>query len=324
MEQINIGILGCADIAQQSILPALLSLKSKYSVTGIASRDLNKAKEFSTKFNSVPFGDYDSLLDKNIIDLIYVPLPISLHYKWVLKALERNIHILVEKSLASSFNETQEIVKKAKEKNLAVVENFQFRFHPQLKYIFNLLENDEIGKLRSVRSSFGFPPFKNKDNIRYKKELGGGALLDAGSYPVKITQMMLGNNVSVKAAKLFYDSESGIDIWGGAFLSDENSSLFSEIAFGFDNYYQCNLELWGSKGKITADRIFTAPADQQSTITIENNSGKRIERLPESNHFVNMFEYLYNLIKKEEFEKEYQQNLNQSKLIEDIRKSSSN
>lgn len=319
MEQIRIGILGCADIARRSTLPALNTLNSKYIIAGIASRDINKARELSGKFNVKYSYDYDSLLDKSLIDMVYIPLPNSLHYEWIMKAIDCGIHVLVEKSLACSFNHVQEIIEKARDKNLAVIENFQFRFHPQMDYIINILKNGEIGELHSIRSSFGFPLFADKNNIRYSKELGGGALLDAGAYPVKITQMLMGNNVLVNAAKLYYDTKLGIDLWGGAFLSSTRSSLFSEIAFGFDNYYQCNLELWGSKGKITADRIFTAPPELQPSITIENESGKKCELIPASNHFINMLEYVYDLIRHGDFNEEYNQNLNQAKLIEGIR-----
>jgi dTDP-3,4-didehydro-2,6-dideoxy-alpha-D-glucose 3-reductase len=324
MEQIRIGILGCADIAGRSILPALTALNTRYVVAGIASRDNNKAREFSERFNIKYSCDYNSLLDKNLIDMVYIPLPNSLHYEWVLKAIECGVHVLVEKSLTCSFDQTREIIEKAREKNLAVIENFQFRFHPQMDYIFNVLNNNEIGELRSIRSSFGFPPFADKNNIRYSKQLGGGALLDAGAYPVKITQMLMGNKVLVNAAKLFYDDERGIDLWGGAFLASESSPLFSEIAFGFDNFYQCNLELWGSKGKITADRIFTAPPEFQPTVTIETKSGKKNELIPAGNHFINMLEYVYDLIRHGDFTEEYNQNLNQAELIESIRRTTEN
>ena len=238
-----------------------------------------------------------------------------------MKAIDKGIHILAEKSLSVSLNETARIIDKAREKGVAVVENFQFRFHSQLKYIFDLLTKGRIGELRCLRSSFGFPPFNDENNIRYKKELGGGALLDAGAYPVKITQLFLGEDVSVKSAKLFYDEKFGVDTWGGAFLSANDSPLFSEVAFGFDNYYQCNLELWGSKGKITADRIFTAPPGFKPTVLIENENGKKTKHLDADNHFVNMLNYFYELIMNGDYEEEYRQNVNQSRLLQEVRES---
>lgn len=319
MKKLRIGILGCANIAKKHILPAIESLQSKFQLEGIASRDNLKAKMCASTYNCNIFDSYESLIEDSNIDVVYIPLPNALHFKWIMKALANGIHVLSEKSLSCSLLETQKIISRAKEKKLVVIENFQFRFHPQLKYILNLLERDEIGELRCMRSSFGFSPFADKNNIRYSNELGGGALLDAGAYPVKLSQMILGNNISATSAKLSYNS-SNVDIWGGAFLSSSDSALFSEIAFGFDNYYQCNLELWGSKGKIVADKIFTASPGYQPTITIESTFKKETKLIPAENHFVKMLEYVHSTILNGNFEGEYKQNLNQSRLLEEIRK----
>ncbi|MBU1101719.1 MAG: Gfo/Idh/MocA family oxidoreductase [Bacteroidetes bacterium] len=319
MDRLKIGILGCANIAKKSLLPALISPHSKFIVEGIASRSKNKSMELASDYNCEAYEGYDSLITKGNIDVVYIPLPNALHFEWIMKALDNGIHVLAEKSLSCSLSETVQITNKAREKKLAVVENFQFRFHSQLKYISDLVKDNVIGELRSVRSSFGFPPFDEKENIRYKKELGGGALFDAGAYPVKISQIFLGENISVQAAKLHFDNRYDVDTWGGAFLSEDNSSIFSEIAFGFDNFYQCNLELWGSKGKIVAERIFTAPPGFQPTISFETTEKKETKLLPADNHFINMLNYLHELILSGSFEKEHKQNLNQSRLLEEIK-----
>lgn len=285
MEKLKIGILGCANIAKRSVLPALSLLKSKFNIEGIASRSILKAEKYASIYNCKVYENYELLIEDSKIDVVYIPLPNALHYKWIMKALESGIHVLVEKSLSCSLNETKQIINKAREKKLVVIENFQFRFHSQLKYIQELLENGRIGELRCMRSSFGFPPFNDEHNIRYNKDLGGGALLDAGAYPIKISQIILGQNISVNSSKLFYNNKNDVNIWGGAFLSGSNSSAFAEIAFGFDNYYQCNLELWGSKGKIVADRIFTADPGHSPIISIENTVKKETKHLQEENHF---------------------------------------
>ena len=118
-----------------------------------------------------------------------------------------------------------------------------------------VVEDGRIGSLRLLRASFGFPPL-DKDNFRYDPTLGGGVLIDAAAYMVKVSQFWLGGNLKVKAATLNY--VNGVDIHGGAYLTGENGEI-SEVAFGMDNFYQCNYELWGSEGKITADRAYTAP-----------------------------------------------------------------
>ncbi len=320
INRINIGVLGCANIAYRSIIPTIKQLKEYFNLIGIASRNENKAKRFASEFMCEAIYGYDKLLEKKEIEAIYIPLPNSMHYHWAKRALNQNLHVLIEKSLACSYDDVIELNRIAYEKNLVLVENFQFRFHKQLKTLIDLVDKERIGKLRCIRSSFGFPPFKNPNDIRYNKNLGGGALLDAGAYPLKISQILLGNDLSVEASSLCIDTESKVDIWGGAFLKDNQSNLFSEIAFGFDNFYQCNLELWGSEGKISTERIFTAPIDYRPKIVIENENERQVIEVESDDHFLNMLKYFHSLvITKAELEKEYIQNTNQARLIEEMR-----
>jgi len=317
---LNIGVLGCANVAQCSVIPAILKQDALFHLEGVASRNKEKANEYALKFNTKAHFSYASLLNEKSLDAIYIPLPNSLHAEWIGKALDRNLHVLVEKSLACSYEDVIVLNQKAKKCELALVENFQFRFHPQLAAVLDMVKNKEIGELRCVRSSFGFPPFADPMNIRYQAGLGGGALLDAGAYPIKISQILLGEDLEIKAATLSYDESKNVDIWGGGFLQQRNGELFSEIAFGFDHLYQCNIELWGSKGKLTTNRIFTSPPDYEPEATIETKNGTRVIKLPSSNHFQNMMEHFYNTIHSNKLAtKEYEQNIHQAKLLHEFR-----
>ena len=317
---INIGILGCANIAQRYIIPSLLELPEYFTIIGIASRTREKADHFSNEFKIDTFVDYETLLENENLDAVYIPLPNALHAEWIEKSFDKNLHVLVEKSLATTLHDVKRLNKIALEKNLVLVENFQFRFHKQLSVIKNLIKEGIIGELRSVRSSFGFPPFLDDTNIRYLKELGGGALLDAGAYPIKISQIFLGEDIKVVASNLWFDENKGVDIWGGAFLSQKNGHLFAEISFGFDNFYQCNLELWGSKGKITANRIFTAPPGVKTEFVLENENGKETISIEPDNHFKNMLLHFHKLIVNNNgMNIEYEQNMHQSRLLQELK-----
>ncbi|WP_421947827.1 Gfo/Idh/MocA family protein [Phaeodactylibacter xiamenensis] len=323
MKSLNIGILGTADIAKRAILPNIKDLPSYYIITAIASRTMSKAQELADVYDAKAFPSYEEMINANCCDAIYLPLPNSLHYEYVMKCLEAGIHVLVEKPLACSNREVIVICQKAKEKGIVVVENFQFRFHQQLATIQDMVTSGEIGEIRSFRSTFCFPPFPNtKTNIRYQSELGGGALLDAGAYPIKIAQMFIPQPLSVKAASLWIDPELGVDIWGGGVLESESSSHFAQIAFGFDNFYQCNIEILGSKGKLYTNRIFTAKPSYKPTVLLEKRTGQKQIELEPDNPYRNMLLYFYELVVNRDprqLEIEYQANIMQSKLLTEFK-----
>jgi NDP-hexose-3-ketoreductase len=264
--KMNIGVLGCANIAMRSVIPAIKSI-SDFNLIAVASRTINKANEYAEKFQCEAIEGYDNLISRKDIDAIYLPLPTGLHLEYVNKCLDCGKHVIAEKSLGMNYTEVEAMVNLAKEKNLLLMENYMFEYHSQHKIVFDLLKNNEIGEMRLFRSSFGFPPL-SKENFRYSKALGGGSLLDAAGYPIKAAQMFLGTEVMVKASNLFIDKTLDVDIFGSAYIAG-STSVAAEIGFGFDNFYQCNYEIWGSKGKITALRAFTPQPDYSPRIVLE-------------------------------------------------------
>ena len=314
MNKLKVGIMGCASIAERVLIPTFKQ-SPYFELHTVASRTEDKAKMFAKKFDCKYVVGYNNLLAIKEIDVIYMPLPTGLHYEWAIKGLKAGKHLLIEKSLASNYPEAGTIIKAAKKFNLLVQENFMFEYHSQLQIIKTYISELKIGNIRCIRSSFGFPPFSDKQNIRYQKDLAGGALLDAGAYTIKVAQLILGDQISVKACILNQDKKSGCDIHGAIFLHNE-TGVAVETAFGFDNYYQCNLEIWGAKGKITADRIFTAGPGIKPTVKIEIDGLTDIIELKSDNHFLNLINDFALSVKKNNFTDKYVSILNQARLIQ--------
>ena len=170
-----------------------------------------------------------------------------------------------------------------------------------------------------LRSCFGFPPFDDSKNIRYQKNLGGGALLDAGAYTIKISQIFLGRNIFVDSAFLDTPKSYSVDISGSATLKQNDGKLVSQIAFGFDHFYQNNLEVWGSQGKLSASRIFTAGPGIKAEVKIEKKAGIDSVNYFEDDHFDNMLNKFHKLIiSRKQDDNEYLNNVNQARLISEI------
>lgn len=319
MEQrkIRIGILGTASIAQRYVIPTLLGMPDLFELKGIASRNFERAHELADRNSIAAFSPYDSILKVSDLDAVYIPLPNALHYEWIEKSLQRGLHVLVEKSLACSSSEVKKLCQIADENGLALIENFQFRFHSQLQWVKDLVESGTLGELRCMRISFGFPPFPDRGNIRYNNQLGGGALLDAGAYPIKLSQIIMGENLKVACASLRYTSDYDVDIGGSGTLIDTDTGIHSQISFGFDNYYQCSLELWGAKGRLFTNRIFTAPPNATPQMELSLGGKSEILNLVTDNHFEKMLKYFHSACMGKISESK--QNIKQSLLIEEFR-----
>jgi NDP-hexose-3-ketoreductase len=313
---IKIGVMGCANIATRSIIPKIKA-NPLFELVSIASRSLDKAQKYADLFNCKALGSYEELVNSNDIDAIYMPLPTGLHEEWVLKSLDKNKHILIEKSLAINYQSAKKMVEKAKEKNLLIMEDFMFLYHSQQNHIKQVLNNGEIGEIRCFRSSFGFPPFTD-DNFRYNKELGGGALLDAAAYTVRASQLFFGNDLNVQAAQLNTINNKEVDIYGGAFLTDSKGTVM-QLAFGFDNYYQCNYEFWGSKGKLIVHKSFTPKENEKPVITIHKQDESHEYSLPSDDHFKNILTEFATSITSGNFEVKYTEILNQSRLLNELK-----
>lgn len=279
----KLGILGTADIAYRRLLPALQKCED-ITYAGVATRTLEKGKPFQESYGGEIYDGYDSLLEDKSIDVVYLPLPPALHYEWGKKALGAGKHLLMEKPFTTSLEETKNLLTLAEEKGLVVHENYMFLYHSQMAKVKELINSGELGELRLLRISFGFPK-RAANDFRYNKSLGGGALLDCGGYPIRLALELLGESTKVTQAKLLQPEGYEVDLYGNAVLENEGG-LCAQVSFGMDNAYQCQLEIWGSKATLIAPRIFTAPINLRPLIELRGKQAQTLS-LPEDNSFLN-------------------------------------
>ncbi|MDM0075649.1 Gfo/Idh/MocA family oxidoreductase [Variovorax sp. J2P1-59] len=209
-EILRIGILGCANIARQFTRDVASSTMVR--VVAAASRNAETAAAFA-KAQDIGrhHGSYEALLADPDVDAIYVPLPNSLHAEWAIKAAEAGKHVLCEKPLALGVDEARAMFDAARRHKVMLLEAYPYYFQPQTGAMLQLIRDGAIGSVRSVQASFGFLLANAQTNIRMKPELGGGALLDAGSYPLSLIRLVMGcAPVRVQADASW--AESGVDI----------------------------------------------------------------------------------------------------------------
>ena len=110
-----------------------------------------------------------------------------------------------------------------------------------------------------------------------------------------------------------------VDLWGSALLKSKSKNVTAQLSFGFDNYYQCNYEIWGSKGKIVFHRSFTAGRGFGPKVTIEKQGVITEQTLKADNHFAKILQNFAKSIHSREYQLKYNELLNQSRLLTEIR-----
>jgi len=277
-----------------------------------------KAQMFIDKYKGKIFESYTELVLSNDIEAVYIPLPPALHYKYAKMALESGKHVLVEKPSTINFDDSEELVRIAKEKKLALHENYMFNFHNQLDEIEQIIKSGIIGDIRLYRISFGFP-MRAVNDFRYNKELGGGALVDAGGYTLKYALRLLGEHARIKCAQLNYIDGFEVDMYGSAMLINDKG-VTAQVSFGMDNNYKCELEVWGSTGCLNTDRILTAPTGFVPTVTIKNGNEEKTRNLSSDDAFKKSIEYFKKCIfDNNTRENSYSNILKQASLVEQFK-----
>ena len=190
-QPIRLGILGCARIAHQ-FARDLVDSKDVH-IGAVASREAEKSKLFANQYGiDRAHASYEDLLSDPLIDAVYVPLPNSLHATWSIRAAQAGKHILCEKPLCLDVGEALEMFEQAHRHGVMLVESYPYYFQPQTREMLRILNQGRLGQVRSIQASFGFPIQGGDANIRMQAHLGGGALLDAGSYPMSLIRLVMG------------------------------------------------------------------------------------------------------------------------------------
>ncbi|KAK6984064.1 hypothetical protein R3P38DRAFT_3108960 [Favolaschia claudopus] len=193
---LKFGVLGAADIAPTALIVPVKS-HPEAVVYAVAARNKDNAASFAKKHGiEKVFGGangYQELLDDPEIDAIYNPLPNGLHYEWTMKALAAGKHVLLEKPSSNTAADTRRMFEFAESRNLVLLE----AFHPAVLRVKAIIDSGELGAVKSTSTGLALPRGMIKsaaDNIRFDFKLGGGALMDMGSYAINAMRYFTGAN----------------------------------------------------------------------------------------------------------------------------------
>jgi xylose dehydrogenase (NAD/NADP) len=262
---LRIGVLRTAHIARSFI--AAVRSSDTVRITAVASRDIDKAMRFAQDIG-VPraYGSYQELLADPAIDAIYNPLPNALHAEWSIRAIEAGKHVLCEKPIAVTSAEARAAFAAAELRGVVLVEGFPYRGQPQTLKLTELLEGGAIGAVQTVQAAIGFT-MTDVSDIRLDPSLGGGALMDAGTYAVSLVRLVAGERASRAQALVRWDP-SGVDQTLVACLAHPGGML-GQVSCSFATTVHRQALIVGSLGAIQTSYSNHSSPDRPAILQVK-------------------------------------------------------
>ncbi|MGO9246364.1 MAG: Gfo/Idh/MocA family protein [Verrucomicrobiia bacterium] len=278
MNSLSWGILGTGRIA--GLFAKNLPQSNTGKLAAVGSRTQISADRFGAEFG-VPrcHGSYDALLADPTVQAVYIATPHPMHAEWCIKAAKAGKHILCEKPLTLNHAEALTVIDAARRRNVFLLEAFMYRCHPQTFKLVELLRAKSIGEVRLIQASFGFHREFDPNQRLFSNELGGGAILDVGCYPVSMSRLIAG----VATGQQFAEptevngcgrlATTGVDLWAVASMKFPGHIL-AALATSIQVQQDSALRIFGSEGNIFVSQPWGPAREGGKAMIILERKGK--------------------------------------------------
>jgi len=256
-----------------SVVPDLQTVDGN-EVVLVHSRDAAKAAAFAEQYG-IPrsTGDYEAAISDPEVDAVYLATPFATHHELARRALLAGKHVLVEKPMAMTAAEVEDLLRVARERGVFLMEAMWMKFNPAYRRLHEEIAAGTIGEVRSVRATFSIP-FPDDGGGRWDLARSGGAFLDQGIYPITLAHDVLGEPEEVTARGLVRDD--GLDL-STHFTLDYADGRFAQGAASMVEFGELTASVAGTRGWITLAPPFWA----RTILTIHAGDFRRIFAEPE-------------------------------------------
>ncbi|MBN1120753.1 MAG: Gfo/Idh/MocA family oxidoreductase [Anaerolineae bacterium] len=246
-DKIRWGIISTGGIARK--FAAAVDLVDDAEVIAVGSRTQQSADVFGDKFD-IPrrYSSYQALVADPDVDVIYVATPHNFHKDNTLLALDASKPVLCEKPFAVNVGEAREMVAKAKEKGLFLMEAMWTRFLPAVVRLREMIAAGRLGDIQMLDADFGFKAVYDPKGRLFNPELAGGALLDIGVYPIALASMIFGKPRRIQSSARI--GKTGVDEQN-AMIFDYEGGKLAVLDTTVTAATPCEAHVIGTNGRAT-------------------------------------------------------------------------
>lgn len=274
--RIRYAVAGLGWIAQEVILPSFRRVKNS-ELVALVTDDVTKAEELGEKYEvgqTLPYERYDELLRGGAIDAVYITLPNGMHKDYTVRAAEAGIHVLCEKPMADTVAECEEMIGAAERNGVKLMIAYRLHFEPGNLKAIETIHSGKIGEPRIFNSVFSQQVVEG--NVRLKKALGGGPLMDMGVY-------------QINAARYLFRDEPVEAVGAGANSGDARFAEVHEMASGILRFpgdrlaaFTCSFgaatadayQVVGTKGELSMKPAFDYHSGYKMQLSVEGKKSR--------------------------------------------------
>lgn len=313
--KIKWGIVGLGNIAAQ--FAADLLLVENAALTAVASRDISKAEQFAEKFGALRmYNSYDLIFQDKEVDIIYIATPHNSHATLSINALENGKHVLCEKPMALSYEDSLRMIEASKKNNKFFMEAFWTRFIPSIQDIVQKVNSGILGEVNYIKADFAFHGSETENKRLFDKELGGGALFDIGVYPLFLSYILLGNPKEIIAKAIKHKKD--IDLQTSMILQYESAQSVLHASIVSESDMKASIS--GTNGRIELNSPWFVADGYSLFINEEIEAAFTLPTLGKG--YSHEIIECHNCIRNNQIESEFwshQNSLDLSKIVEEIK-----
>ncbi len=263
MEKFRWAYIGSGNIAHST---ARDITKGEHSIVSVYSRNFEKAKDFARKYGAEAFEDFESAVNRDDVDGVYIATPHTAHVDYAVRAMKMGKPVLCEKPVGVSAEDVNILIETARQTNTYFCEAMWTWFSDVALTVKKWVSDGEIGEIRDVVINYSFPGILMPKTSRVlTPETAGGALLDVGIYPITYCYNLFGVPDRIHCEGKI---RNGIDIGERVILyyKDFKCKLNISLCCVKEN---CTVK--GTKGKISLPVFF----HMASKAILSNEKGKQ-------------------------------------------------